>query len=230
MAIRIINGRRVSIPSPNETIEGREIINQVNPRDGRRTVIYKDMEAETVNPDKIYSGRELFDRRGNPVKITTIPDRTKGSFWGSRSAFSKQVITEQVYDLATHLFKRGVDFDDENADWMRVPEYVLPKIWHSFARTTPLLIVFPTEYPELPPVGCYLKADLPGAPDGHLHPKVYHEAAQEPLDDGWKWYCVYVKEGNWQPARIRQAGDWKYGDNLWTYYTLINEALSSRAD
>ena len=227
MAISIVNGRRINIPSPNETIEGRDIINQVNPRDGRRTVIYKGMEAETIDPDRTYAGSELFDRRGNPVKITTIPDRTKGSFWGTRNNFSKQIITEQVYDLAANCFKNGVDFDDENADWMRVPEYILPRTWHKIARTTPLLIVFPTEYPELPPVGCYLKAELEGA---HLYPDAYHEAAKEPLEDGWKWYCVYVNEGNWQPARVKKSGDWKYGDNLWTYFTLIKEALSSKDD
>lgn len=230
MAILIKNGRRVSIPSPHEKIEGREILGQVNPSPGRRTVMLKDMEAETIDPYRTYSATELIDKRGNPVRIMTIPERTKGTFWGYRTEFSKRIIAEQVYDIAAHLFKNGVEFDDENSDWMKVPNYFLPKVWHSIARITPLLIVFPNEYPELPPVGCYLKASLLGAPDGHLYPNAYHEAAKEPLEEGWKWYCVYINRGSWQPARVRNAGDWKYGDNLWTYFTLINEALSSRAN
>ena len=211
------------------TIEGREILGQVNPSPGRRTVILKDLEVETIDPYHTYSAKELIGKRG-PVKIMTIPERTKGTFWGYRTEFSKRIIAEQVYNIAENLFKNGVEFDDENSDWMKVPNYFLPKVWHSIARTTPLLIVFPTEYPELPPVGCYLKASLLGAPDGHLYQNAYHEAAKEPLEEGWKWYCVYINRGNWQPARVRNAGDWKYGDNLWTYFTLINEALSSRAD
>jgi hypothetical protein len=225
MPIVIINGRRVTIPGTQT--QGSDIISQVNPRDGRRTVIYSGIEAETIEPYKTYRDSDLVDKKGNPVKVTTIPDRTKGSFWGDRSRYSQSIITEQVYDIAAHYFKSGVEFDEENAHWLKVPKYILPKMWHSIAQTSPLLIVFPTEYPEQPPIGFYLKADLRGAPDGHLFPSVYHEAAREPLDQGWKWYCVYINPGSWQPARVRKSGDWKYGDNLWTYFTLIKEALST---
>jgi hypothetical protein len=221
----IINGRRVTIPGPQA--QGRDIISQVNPRDGRRTVIYSGIEAQTIEPYKTYRDSDLIDKRGNPVKVTTIPDRTKGSFWGIRSQYSKSIITEQVYDIAAHYFKSGVEFDEENADWLKIPKYVLPKIWHHIAQSSPLLIVFPTEYPEQPPIGFYLQANLAGAPDGHMYSNVYHQAAREPLAEGWKWYCVYINPGSWQPARVRKPGDWKYGDNLWTYFTLIKEALST---
>jgi len=89
---------------------------------------------------------ELFDSRGRPVKITTIPDRTKGmvTYGGERTFLSKQTITEQVYDIAEKLFKRGVSFDEEHADWMIANQYVLPPIWHHNARSTALLIIFPT--------------------------------------------------------------------------------------
>lgn len=227
MAEVIINGKRVQIPSPKDAVRGRDIINQVNPRDGRRPVIQRGINVETIDPNKSYNKRELLDRKGKPVKATTIPDRTKGSFWLSRSELSKKIITEQVYDMALECFKDGVDFDEQDAHWMMVPKYILPPMWHNIAKTTPLMVVFPTEYPELPPIGCYLKAELAGAPDGHLFPNVYHQAAQEPIAQGWKWYCVFVKEGSWQPARVKKSGDWKFGDNLWTYFTLIKEALST---
>lgn len=113
----------------------------------------------------------LFDKHGNPVKVTTIPDRTKGTvtYGGTRTTLSKQIITEQVYDIAEKLFKQGVSFDEENADWMIANQYVLPPLWHPIAKMTDLLIVFPTEYPVLPPVGFYLKEDIPLSVNGHLY-------------------------------------------------------------
>src|SRR5436853_7554603 len=110
-----------------------------------------------------YKPEELYYQHGNQVKINTIPDRTKRmvTYGGERTPLSKQIITEQVYDIAEKLFKRGVSFDEENADWMIANSYVLPPIWHSIARTTDLMVVFATEYPELPPVGFYLNRDSP---------------------------------------------------------------------
>jgi hypothetical protein len=228
MAKMIINGRQIDVPSPNDVVRGSDIIERVNPRDNRRVVKQRGLEAETISPDRTYKTSDFLDDWGRPVKVTDMPDRTKGSFWGIRSPSSKAVITEQVYDMAQHCFKAGVNFDEENADWMIVPDYRLPSVWRNTAQTTELMVVFPTEYPVLPPIGCYLKATLPGAPDGHLFQHVYHDAAQEPIQNGWKWYCVYVKPGSWQPAVVRYPGDWKRGDNLWTYFMLIKEALSSK--
>jgi len=223
----IINGRRVNVP--NSGIYGKDLKKHSRIRRGRRLVIpRRGIEFETIQDNRLYSKRDLVDKKGNPVRIRDIPDRTKGLTYGApRSQISKMVITEQVIDIAENLFKRGVEFDEDNADWMSVPYYVLPERWHHISKTTPLLIVFPTEYPELPPVGCYLKADIPYSPNGHLFEQAYHEACKDPLDRGWKWYCVYVGKGNWKPARVRRSGDWRNGDNLWDYFTLTNEALAS---
>ena len=150
------------------------------------------------------------------------------SFGGRRSELSRQLITEQVYDVAANCFHQGVAFDEEDANWFVVPEYRLPAIWGG--ETTPLMIVFPDQYPELPPVGFYLKADLAGSPNGHLFDQAYHEAWKEPLKYGWKWYCVYVEPGAWRPAYIRRLDDWQKGDNLWSYISLINEVLSGMDD
>jgi len=222
----IINGRR--IPVPGNGVSGREILSQANPQAGRRAVIRNGFEAQTVDPNKNYSNAELTDKNGKPVKIDVIPDRTKGSFWAPRSALSKQIITEQVFDLAAKNFKSGVDFDEDNADWVVFPNFVLPKSWSGLAETTPLMIVFPTEYPQMPPIGFYLKGDIPNAPDGHFYQQAYHEAAKEPIEAGWKWFCTYVNPGSWRPAYYRQAGDWQRGDNLWTYLTLIKEVLATK--
>src|SRR2546429_4138351 len=157
----IINGRRIQVPPGG--ITGQDIIQQMNPGLGRRPVIQQGVAFRPIQTDYTYKPEELFDKRGRPVKITTIPDRTKGmvTYGGDRTFLSKQIITEQVYDIAEKLFKRGVSFDEDDADWMIANQYVLPPIWHHIARTTDLLIIFPTEYPELPPVGFYLNRDSP---------------------------------------------------------------------
>jgi len=157
----IINGRRIQVPPSG--ITGQNLIQQMNPGPGRRPVIQQGTFFRPVQASHTYKPEELFDSHGNPVKITTIPDRTKGmvTYGGDRTFLSKQIITEQVYDIAEKLFKKGVSFDEEHADWMIANQYVLPPIWHNIARTTDLLIIFPTEYPELPPVGFYLKSEYP---------------------------------------------------------------------
>src|SRR5947209_3169065 len=149
----IINGRRIQVPPAG--ITGQNLIQQINPGPGRRPVIQQGMAFRPIQSGYTYKPAELFDSRGRPVKITTIPDRTKGmvTYGGERTFLSKQIITEQVYDIAEKLFRKGVSFDEEHADWMIANQYVLPPIWHSIATTTDLLIVFPTEYPELPPIG-----------------------------------------------------------------------------
>lgn len=155
----IINGRRIQVPPSG--ITGQNLIRQMKPSPGRRPVIQQGHAFKSIQADHTYKPTDLYDRHGNPVKITTIPDRTKGmvTYGGDRSALSKQIITEQVYDIAEKLFKKGVSFDEEHTDWMIANQYVLPPIWHSIARTTDLLIIFPTEYPGLPPVGFYLKEE-----------------------------------------------------------------------
>jgi hypothetical protein len=223
----IINGKRVEIPDSG--VYGEDLQRESGNKPGRRTIIKEQGTSfKAIDPNKKYYPNDLKDKRGNPVKIVNIPDRTKGSFEGHRSQLSKQIITEQVYNIAEHLFKDGVDFDEDNADWMVVPNFRLPSIWHSIAKTTPLLILFPKEYPELPPIGFYMRASIPKSPHGHLYQSAYHEASKKPLDKGWQWYCVYIQQGNWQPASVRRTNDWLRGDNLWEYFSLIDEALASR--
>lgn len=223
----IINGKRVEIP--NSGVYGSELIKAAGQTNGRRTVLKRpgsfSTEVEQIHPQKHYPKDYLIDNKGREVKVSTIPDRTKGiTYHAPRTALSKQIITEQVFDVAENLYKKGIDFDEQNADWMVVPNYPLPEIWSSVGKFSPLLIVFPTEYPEIPPVGFYMRATL-NLP--HFFEQAYHEADKTPLTEGWKWYCVYVPQGAWKPVRVRGPGDWKHGDNLWTYLTLIREVLSS---
>src|SRR6266487_1675530 len=180
LLMAIINGRRIIVPPAG--ITGQNLIQQVNPGPGRRPVIQQGVAFRPIQPGYTYKPAELFDKHGNPVKITTIPDRTKGmvTYGGERTSLSKQIITEQVYDIAEKLFKKGVSF----------------------------------------------KEDIPLSVNGHLYQTAYHDACSDPLTQGWKWYCVYINAGSWQPAPVMHPGDWRKGDSLWTYFTLISEVLS----
>lgn len=153
----IINGRLVT-NVPDAGVYGQDIINELNLRPGRRPVLQKKSGFETVTPDRRYRKQDLIDRKGNPLKVSDIPDRSKGAqapfstsivprriafaslrlhdipdrsksgFTGARTPLSKQIITEQVYDLAEHMFKeQGVDFDEQGANWFVARNFRLPK-------------------------------------------------------------------------------------------------------
>jgi hypothetical protein len=219
----IINGRRINPNDIGNGVYGRDLVPHANACDGRRPIIESGGKVQQIEPNRFYPAQELKDKHGRGAKITSMPDRSKGyGFGGRRSQQSRQIIREQVVDIAEHLFRQGVEFDEDNAHWLVVPNYSLPPRWHNVARSTPLMVVFPEEYPALPPVGFYMMADIPESPDGHFYQATYHNAWQEPLRHGWKWYCVYIHNGAWQPAR-----NWKEGDNLFTYFHLIREALGN---
>lgn len=196
---------------------GEEIIISV-PK-GRRPVFVQGKEVKNLNPRKNYSPEEV-------MRIRVMPDRSKGGVFQERSEFSKNVIREQITAVSEHLFKGNadIDFDDERYDWMAITRYVLPKGWTP--SVSALMILFPTEYPRVPPIGFYLP-DWVRSPHGHLYDAAYHGAEGAPLKKGWKWYCAYVNPGSWQPAYGRYAGDWRRGDNLFDYITLVGEVLAS---
>ncbi|WP_417733860.1 hypothetical protein [Roseovarius sp.] len=162
----------------------------------------------------------------------SFPERMKGAgeptYGGTRSQLSKQVIFEQVQSVSQGFYKdKAIDIDSDNANWVVFDEYLLPPRWKGIARSSPLLISFPMEYPSLPPVGFYLRASLPKSANGHMYQAAYHSADKAPLSKNWFWYCVYIDAQNWKPAAIRRSGDWRNGDSLWEYITMINEALQS---
>ena len=219
----IINGRRLDPRSLGKGASGKELAGFAKAGPGRRPIIECGGRVHQIDSNRHYNRHELVDKHGRGAKIASMPDRSKAhGFGGPRSPQSKRVIAEQVVDLAEHLFTQGLDFDEEGAHWMVVPQYRLPSRWHRVARDTPLMVVFPNEYPALPPIGFYMMADIPISPDGHLFRGVYHGAWDAPIQRGWKWYCAYIHEGAWQPAR-----HWRDGDNLYTYFHLVKEVLGS---
>ena len=136
------------------------------------------------------------------------------------------MIHEQVVAVSENLFKHhsNIDYDHVNYDWMTVERYQLPHGWEP--GISPLMIIFPTEYPQLAPVGFYLAKHV-RSPHGHLLNSAHHGASDAPMQQGWNWYCAYVNPGSWCPAYGRYADDWRKGDSLFDYFTLVGEVLAS---
>ena len=125
----------------------------------------------------------------------------------------------------SHPPYQGVYYDDENRDWLIIPDYPLPARFRD--RSSDLLIVFPETYPETPPIGFYLNKRFPlraGGYDPHATGKAYHDAP-DLTDQGWHWYCVQMDmqvAGAWRPQ-----ADPGQPDNLWTFLNMVREALSN---
>lgn len=164
--------------------------------------------------------------------LQNMPMRFKASgfptYGGRREHVSKQIILEQVQDVSQGFYKdKVIEIDTDDANWVVFDGFLLPPRWNRIARESPLLISFPMEYPALPPVGFYLRASLPKSANGHLWAAAYHLADPAPIAKHWYWYCVYIDAHNWRPAPYRRPGDWRNGDSLWEYITLVNEVLQS---
>ncbi len=241
----IVNGRRIAC---DRGVFGHDITSAAgNPRK-RRVVRIAAGQVQKIDPFHYYSPEELRDKNGRPVKIKTMPERTKGGFFdflgnqvtatrepaprpaagqdlfsGRRTEFSRRLILDQIDDVTRNIFKAPSRFDN-NGDWVVFPSFRLPGNWS--VPVTPLMILFPTDYPALPPIGFYLPDTLP-SPNGHKFARAYHSASEAPLMRGWHWYCCYVQDGAWQPAPMNARNGWRDGDNLYTYLTLVSEALAS---
>ena len=222
----IINGRRIDPSSIPNGVHGSELARHAGAGFGRRSIIESGGRVSQINANRHYSSNELIDKYGRGAKISSMPDRSKGDgLTGTpRSHQSKQIITEQVIDVADKLFKQGVEFDEVDADWLVIPKYQLPSNWHHITNEpTAVMVLFPGDYPRLPPIGFYMPDGLPMAHDGHFFKAAVHGASNAPIQVGWKWYCVYIHNGAWRPSR-----NWRDGDNLWTYFQLIREALGNQ--
>ena len=222
----IINGRRIDPSSIPNGVHGSELARHASAGFGRRSIIESGGKVSQINANRHYSSNELIDKYGRGAKISSMPDRSKGDgLTGTpRSHQSKQIITEQVIDVADKLFKQGVEFDEADADWLVIPKYQLPSNWHHITNEpTAVMVLFPGDYPRLPPIGFYMPDGLPMAHDGHFFKAAVHGASNAPIQVGWKWYCVYIHNGSWRPSR-----NWRDGDNLWTYFQLIREALGNQ--
>jgi len=162
------------------------------------------------------------------------------SFNGIRNPTRERMIQEQVAYVTTNANTLCGDeflFHDPSWSLIEFKRFALPQIWQAKnggKQTTPLMIAFPDQYPDIPPVGFYMPETL-NAPEQarRVYDPSIAKAHGVPTDflanfagKGWKWFCMFFEPGRWNPARIRYTGDWQHGDNLATYINAIGLVLT----
>jgi hypothetical protein len=96
---------------------------------------------------------------------------------------------------------------------------------------TDVLFLLPPEYPQLPPIGCYLNYpwNTTGEGDHHFTRQSYY-GAPFLSDEGWYWYCVGLGGGfnrevwlnSWKPSQKVDQGH-----NLATLFVTARHAINS---
>ena len=96
---------------------------------------------------------------------------------------------------------------------------------------TDVLFLLPSDYPCLPPIGCYLNYpwDTVGQGDHHFTRQSYY-GAPFLSEEGWYWYCVGLGGGfnrekwlnSWRPSRSPEKGH-----NLATLFVTARHAINS---
>lgn len=94
-----------------------------------------------------------------------------------------------------------------------------------------VLFLLPSDYPRLPPIGCYLNYpwDTVGEGDHHFTRQSYY-GAPFLSEEGWYWYCVGLGGGfnrdkwlnSWRPSN-----DPERGHNLATLFVTARHAINS---
>lgn len=155
----IINGKAVSVPSsatPEELVRasGRQFNSDT------RSVV----KTKTGSNTRMKPGQREMIRDGEQFKI--VPDRVKAAnatYFGNKEPWRKQVITEQVFEVAKKFFKKSrVELDDD-CNWVVFERFLLPDEWQRAnpGKTfVPMMLIFPDQYPDLPTNGFYLPASL----------------------------------------------------------------------
>lgn len=96
---------------------------------------------------------------------------------------------------------------------------------------TDILFLLPPEYPQLPPIGCYLNYpwNTTGEGDHHFTRQSYY-GAPFLSNEGWYWYCVGLGGGfsrevwlnSWKPSNQVEKGH-----NLATLFVTARYAINS---
>jgi hypothetical protein len=125
-------------------------------------------------------------------------------------------IKAQVADVAEVLgerFGQTVQID-QGLRFVVLPRFRLPARWG--LKTTPILIWFPDDYPEVPPHGFYLSSRCRGP---HIFSRNPYGDSPDLSAHGWNWYCVFP--GGW-----RAHADPLQPDNLWTFLDVVRTTLT----
>lgn len=145
----------------------------------------------------------------------------------------KQRILREISTLLVPIYGRdNLEWDPDEADWLWIKNFPLPKGWMN-RRTdsplynkaaTPLLLEIPRAYPTVAPQNFYAERDLQCGTDfiGHYFDKPNSGlSANRHTDKGWAWLCIHVHSWEYKT-------NFAYGDNLLTICRLITDILSDK--
>ncbi len=176
----------------------------------RKIAIAQTGGSELIPLDQIPPGTDL----GNEARIKTYPSGTvKGDTNARREYYIKSHVAS-VADVYGERYGQPVQLD-KLLRFVYIPCFTLPRKWGM--RTTPLIIWFPTDYPEIPPNGFYLSKKCQGP---HIFSRMVYGASPDLSSKGWNWFCVHCDAG-WHPQE-----DPNKEDNLWTFLDVIRLSLS----
>jgi hypothetical protein len=173
---------------------------------GRRIVIRQG--AETRLLDQLPPGMSL----GQSVETKSIPGGTIKGAATRRETFIKA----QVASIAEVMGERHGQLVqlDSRLRFTVIPQFRLPPRWGM--KTTPILIWFPDQYPDIPPHGFYLSQHCVGP---HvLRYNVYRDSPDLSAR-GWNWFCV-------NPKGWSAKADPLEPDNLWTFLDVVRTSLT----
>jgi Prokaryotic E2 family E len=120
----------------------------------------------------------------------------------------------------------------ENTQYTAVLVKGMPLSSQKFTvSNTDVLFLLPPEYPQLPPIGCYLNYpwNTTGEGDHHFTRQSYY-GAPFLSGEGWYWYCVGLGGGfnrevwlnSWKPSNQVDKGH-----NLATLFVTARYAINS---
>lgn len=124
-------------------------------------------------------------------------------------------LKQEVLALAVQY--GDVQWDSQEGTWVMIKAFPLPK---GMGKTsTPLLILLPPDYPQVPPrhLDFYMDKGLPLAGSGH-----YWEEGHPMSSQGWAQFCLEID--NW-----KSSSDIWSGDHLLKLAETISTALTALA-
>ncbi|MCF0237335.1 MAG: hypothetical protein HUK24_01945 [Sphaerochaetaceae bacterium] len=231
------NGRRYNADTQN--ISAEDICDITGTKKGRKIVVQTSDGMRTLERGRRYSIPPM-------AKFKDAPDVRKAATYSEssytygkvrRPDWCNEIIRDQILDIEEKLFHGSPALVDnpENPVKIAFTGFRLPNSvcsQNNGITSCPIVLMIPDQYPEMPPVGFYLPAEIKaGKHSGYG--RAYHGGSDKPVTfDGkeYRWYCSSIVAETWSPAQIQRINDWKKGDNLWQVVTLISEVLSDLSD
>lgn len=148
----------------------------------------------------------------NKRMLPSLPRGTRKGAAGRREHFIKAQVAS-ITEVMGERHGQVVQLDTQ-LRFVVIPQFRLPRRWGM--KTTPILIWFPPQYPDIPPHGFYLSRHCVGP---HVLRYNVYKDSPDLSAEGWNWYCVYPK--GW----IAKA-DPLEPDNLWTFLDVVRTSLT----